>query len=84
MRFYWLLCVTWRKSSGSYHAGVDIVLQLLPLKRNQARVKEVLFYVQGKKQTRLESADVDIKRLVANAVPESAKKSTKYEQTSIS
>ena len=45
----------------------------------------IFIILEEKKQTRfVESGDIDIKKLVANAVPESAKKSTKYERTSIS
>ena len=53
-------------------------------------MKEVSFdfsfiILQGKKQTRfVECGDVDIKKLVENVIPESAKKSTKYERTSMS
>ena len=53
-----------------------------PLKRNKARGKraaeEFLFYME-KNQTRfLESSDSDIKKLLANAVLESTRKSTKH------
>ena len=61
-------------------ADVDIVLRLLPSKRNQASVKEGLFFVQGRK-TRLETGDVDITQMLFRKVQ---KKSTKYERTSIS
>ena len=43
------------------------------------------YFKEKKKQTRfLESGDIDIEKLVANAVPESAKRSTKYDRMSIS
>ena len=59
------------------------------VEKKQASVKEVstfhLYYFTAKKQTRLvESGDMDINKLVANAVPESATKSTKHGRTSIS
>ena len=101
-RFYWLLYVMWCKSLDSYYTmsppASIFVLRLLPSKRSKASVKSVstwhfyYFMYREKTQTRfVESGyiDIDNKMLVANAVPESAKKkstkkSTKYERTTVS
>ena len=40
--------------------------------------KEFSFYMEEKRTRFLESSDCDIKKLVANAVPESTRKSTKH------
>ena len=76
-RFYWLLYVTWCKSLDSYHA-ITLPASIFVLRLITSVEKNETEYVQGKKQTSFEkSGDIDIKKLVANAVPESAKKSTK-------
>ena len=41
----------------------------------------LLFYMEEKQTRCVESRDSDIKKLIANAVPESTKKSTKYAAT---
>ena len=94
-RFYWLLYVTWCKSLDSYYTISPLasifVLRLLPSKRSKASVSTWHFYyfMYMEKYTnsfrRVWLYDIDNKMLVANAVPESAKKkSTKYERTTVS
>ena len=62
---------------------MDICPPIISVVEKQSQLKSftftsLLFYM-GEKQIRfVESSDNEIKKLVANAVPESTKKSTKY------
>ena len=72
-------------SLGSYHATptcVDICPSIVSVEKKHRRNKSfkisvLLFYMERNQTRFVESSDSDIKKLVANAVLESTKKSTK-------
>ena len=91
-QFYWLVYVTWCKITGQLSRNKPRLRGYLssdyfrrketkPVGKSQLKsftFSSLLFYM-GEKQTRfVKSSDNEIKKLVANAVPESTKKSTKY------
>ena len=86
-RFYWLLYVTWCKITGRLSRNNPRLSRYLSsdyFRRKETKTaasqsftfSSLLFYVQ--KELILWSSDSDINKLVANAVPESTKTSTKY------
>ena len=80
------------KSQDGYHAITSVCVDICPpnnIRRKETKPAEksqlksftfsfLLFYMEEKQTCFVESSDSDIKKLVANAVPESTKKSTKY------
>ena len=70
-RFYWLVTSRGENSRDSYDAittaCVDICPPIVAVEEKHSRHKSLV-----------ESCDSDNKKLIANAVPESTKKSTKY------
>ena len=85
--FYWLLYVTWCKSPESYHAidpaRVDICPPILSVEEKDSKRKNfnfsfLLFNMKGIQTRVTEYSDSDSKKLMASAVPESTKLSSKY------
>ena len=88
-RFYWLLYVTWYKITGRLSHNNPRLRRYLssdyfrrketkPAGGKKNSFSSLLFYMVEKQTRFVESIDSDIKKLVANAVPESTKKTTKY------
>ena len=85
--FYWLVYVTWYKSPDRYNAiapaRVDICPPIVSVGEKHSQHKNfkfsfLLFNMEGNQTIVIESSDGDIKKLMANAVPESTKESAKY------
>ena len=90
-RFYWLLYVTWCNITGRLSRNNPRLRRYLssdyfrrketePAEKSQLKsfTFSLNIYMEEKQTRFVESSDSDIKNLVANAVPESTKKSTKY------
>ena len=91
-RFYWLLHVTWCKITGRLSRNNPRLRRYLSSvffrrketkpagksRLNSFTFSSLLFYMEEKQTRFVKSLDNEIKKLVANAVPESTKKSTKY------
>ena len=87
-RFYWLLYVTWYKSPDSYHAitpvRFDICPPIVSVEEKHSQHKNfnlsfLLFNMEGHQTGVIECSDGDIKKLMASVVPESTKKSPKWQ-----
>ena len=91
-RFYWLLYVTWCKITGQLSRNNPRLRGYLssdffrrketkPAGKSQLKgftFSSLLFYMGEKQICFVKSSDNEIKKPVANAVPKSTKKSTKY------
>ena len=91
-RFYWLLYGTWCKITGQLsrnnpslrgYLSSDYFRRKETKQAGKSQLKSftfssLLFYMEEKQTRFVKYSDGEIKKLVANAVPESTKKSTKY------